>query len=528
MQKLGIIILGLCLSGVTYNQEKMIVFFKDKNAANQLQEFSKRTKERRVRNNVRPDAKDLVVNSDYLAALSQDGELLGVSRWLNAVSYSSSLSDEELVTKHPFILKTIRIGKARTEQNRGEQMSEEKALDYGMAATQIEQLSLDCLHDLGYTGNGIYLAVIDAGFNNMDNIDYFDSVHLEGRILDNYDFVNNTSFVYALSGHGTAVSSCIVAEKDSPDKYIGAAKDVNLALYVTEDITSETEIEEFNLVLALERCDSAGVDLANISLGYFNFDDTTTSHVYADLDGQTTIASIGVNTAFSKGIIVLTSAGNSGPSNISTPCDASDGFCVGAIDEFGDYASFSSVGPNAVGQVKPDVVAMGKDAWVIMASGDLSSGSGTSFSSPIMAGATACLIEANPTKTAGQIMDAIRESAHQFSTPDNFLGYGIPDFCSANDLLNNSAGINGTTIYGPNVYPVPASDYIIVSGLEEINKQVKITLFSTSGAVVLSELYKVNKGETVFSISGVAAGMYTMQVTENGGKSHYKRVLISD
>ena len=349
--------------------------------------------------------------------------------------------------------------------------------DVTSSATQIEQLNLDCLHDLGYTGNSIYLAVIDAGFNNMDNINYFDSVYLESRVLDNYNFVNNTPFVYAFSGHGTAVSSCIVAEKAGMDNYAGAAIDVSLALYVAEDVTSETEIEEFNVVLALERCDSAGVDLANISLGYFNFDDSTTSHVYADLDGQTTIAAMGVNTAFSKGIVVLTSAGNSGPSNISTPCDASDGLCVGAIDEFGDYASFSSVGPNAAGQVKPDVAAMGKDSWVIMASGDLSVGSGTSFSSPIMAGATACLIQANPTKTAGQIMEAIRESAHQFSAPDGLLGYGIPDFCVANDILNNSAVINESAFGKLQVYPVPASEFIIVGGFGQTKTEIKTMLF---------------------------------------------------
>jgi subtilisin family serine protease len=528
MQKLGIVILGLFLSNATYSQEKMIVFFKDKNTENQLQEFSERSKDRRERNKVKADAKDLLVNTDYLVALAEDGVLMGTSRWLNAVAFSSSLSVSELIARHSFISKITEAGKGSGQGAPDKLHTGEKSLNYGMAATQIEQLNLDCLHDLGYTGNSIYLAVIDAGFNNMDNINYFDSVYLESRVLDNYDFVNNTPFVYAFSGHGTAVSSCIVAEKDGMDNYAGAAIDVSLALYVAEDVTSETEIEEFNVVLALERCDSAGVDLANISLGYFNFDDSTTSHVYADLDGQTTIAAMGVNTAFSKGIIVLTSAGNSGPSNISTPCDASDGFCVGAIDEFGDYASFSSVGPNAAGQVKPDVAAMGKDAWVIMASGDLSTGSGTSFSSPIMAGATACLIQANPTKTAGQIMAAIRESAHQFSTPDSLLGYGIPDFCVANDILNNSAVINESVFDILQVYPVPAREFIIVDGLGETKTEIKTMLFSASGATVLDEIHDVNEGKIVMPVSGIEAGVYTLELTEKNDARHYTRILITD
>ena len=317
--------------------------------------------------------------------------------------------------------------------------------------------------------------------------------------------------------------------KTALDNYAGAAIDVSLALYVAEDVTSETEIEEFNVVLALERCDSAGVDLANISLGYFNFDDSTTSHVYADLDGQTTIAAMGVNTAFSKGIIVLTSAGNAGPSNISTPCDASDGFCVGAIDEFGDYASFSSVGPNAAGQVKPDVAAMGKDAWVIMASGDLSTGSGTSFSSPIMAGATACLIQANPTKTAGQIMDAIRESAHQFSAPDSLLGYGIPDFCVANDILNNSAVINESVFDKLQVYPVPASEFIIVDGLGETKTEIKTTAFQYFRSDRFVRNTRCERGgKIVMRVSGIEAGVYTLELTEKNDVRHYKRILITD
>jgi subtilisin family serine protease len=226
---------------------------------------------------------------------------------------------------------------------------------------------------------------------------------------------------------------------------------------LSEDVATETEIEEFNLVAALERCDSIGVDVVNISLGYFEYDDSTTSHVYADLDGLTTIAAIGVNVAATKGIFVASSAGNSGPSNISTPCDAIGTFCVGAVDEFDDLAFFSSVGPSADGRIKPDVAARGQGAWLIGQSGVLGQGSGTSFSSPILAGATACLIQANPNRTVQEVMDAMRQSASQFSAPDEFKGYGIPDFCVAHEILSDDTGLadfNETKLI---VYPVPTS-----------------------------------------------------------------------
>ena len=491
-------------------QEKMIVFLTDKNQKSAIV-FSERSEMRRTKNNVEIDSKDIPVSKNYIDALSADGQILNESRWLNAITIETNLSVEELQLKHEFIdhIWTIKNGQSTQPRKDLIDLNAQKAFDYGNADTQVRQINANCLHDLGYTGIGVYLAVIDAGFKGMDTITYFDSIYLENRVIDKYDFINNTTDVYDFSSHGTAVSSCIFAEKLGPNAHIGTAVDVDIALYVSEDASSETLIEEFNLVVALERCDVQGVDVANISLGYLGFDDPSEDHVYNDLDGVTTIAAIGVNTAASKGIVVVTSAGNSGPSTISTPCDADSCLCVGAIDGIGNYAPFSSVGPSADGQIKPDVVAMGKEAWVVIDDGQLVSGNGTSFSSPVMAGAVACLIQANPTATVEVIIQSIRENANQFLAPDEFIGYGIPDFCSANDFLE----IDGLSQNKLVSYPNPTAGKVIIKGVNNI-KANEVQIINILGASVVAKI-SVISNQLHIDLSPSPSGIYFCKINGN-------------
>lgn len=497
-----------------YAQEKMIVFLKDKEQKSTIA-FSKRSEIRRAKNNVVIDSKDFPVSKNYIKALSADGQILNESRWLNAVTIETNFSAEALQIKYEFIdyIWTIKKGKYAQPRKDIIDLGAQKVFDYGNADTQVRQINANCLHDLGYTGTGVYLAVIDAGFRGMDTISYFDSIYLENRVIDKYDFINNTTDVYNFSSHGTAVSSCIFAEKLGPEAHIGTAVDVDIALYISEDVASETLIEEFNLVAALERCDVQGVDVANISLGYLDFDDPLEDHVYADLDGVTTIAAMAVNTAASKGIVVVTSAGNSGPSTISTPCDADSCLCVGAIDGQGNYAFFSSIGPSADGQVKPDVVAMGKDTWVVIDNGQLISGNGTSFSSPVTAGAVACLVQANPTATVEEIIQSIRESASQFTTPDVFTGYGIPDFCIANDSLIDYTGIDPLVQDELVAFPNPTSGKIIIKGAKNVNAN-EVQIINVLGSSILAKVNIVSN-QLHIDISSNPNGIYFCKINGN-------------
>lgn len=523
MKTIGLLITFCALYFLSSAQDKMIIFFKDKQSS-QVIELTDLALKRRAKNNVQLDSYDIPVSESYIQQICTVGNILNVSRWLNAVSFSSELSNDALMSQFSFIASIKRINSTPSTNVKKELNNTTKSLDYGASFEQIDQIGLNCLHDLGFTGEGIYLAVIDAGFVNMDIINYFDSVYLENRVIDVHDFVNNGN-VYNYATHGTLVSSCIVAEKPGPNKYIGTAKDVKLALYVSEDITSETEIEEFNLVAALERCDSVGVDVVNISLGYADFDDTTTSHVYADFDGVTTIAAQGVNIAYTKGIIVSASAGNSGPGTIGTPCDADYCLCIGAIDEFGDYASFSSVGPSADNQVKPDVVTRGRDAWLIDENGDLIQANGTSFSSPIMAGAIACLVQAHPTSSVDQIMDAIRMSSSQFNSPDIFLGYGIPDLCVANDILTNSASILEFEQNDFLVFPIPAKESIHITS--DLNGEIELNIYDLLGSKVHSERIIKGAEASEIDLNNYSSGVYTIELKSlKSGLSIVKQIVI--
>lgn len=518
MKTLSIILFTISVAFISSAQDTKIVFLKEGSKQAQSVDYSQfvspRSVARRERQGIGFDELDAPVNKEILALLSSEGELKNVSKWLNAVALNTPSSVDELMAKYDFI-ERIQVVKHSKSTSIEKFANDTKSLNYGMAINQVEQLNLDCLHDMGYTGSGVYLAVIDAGFRNMDTIAYFDSVYLENRVLDEFNFVSNNTTIYGSSGHGTAVSSCIVGEKVAPLEYAGTGVDVDLALYLSEDVGSETEIEEFYLVTALERADSVGIDVVNISLGYFEYDDSTETHLYSDLDGLTTISAVGVNVAATKGIFVANSAGNSGPSNISTPCDAIGSFCVGAVNEQGDLAGFSSLGPAADGRVKPDVVARGQDTWLIGQSGQLGQSNGTSFSSPVLAGATACLIQANPNRTVQEVMDAIRESSSQFNNPDEFKGYGIPDFCVAHDILSDNTGLDEFNEENLLVYPVPASEVVFIAGLPSSTADVTISVYNNLGELVLNETLSATNAQIELNINKLSNGLYNLVLSQD-------------
>lgn len=492
-------------------QNTFIVYLKDKDLSIDLNEtFSDRSMQRRIKNNVRFDHFDYPVNRDYVDQLNDDCSILNTSRWLNAISLETHLTSAVLLAKYSFIKGIKKIEKNKSEVNKWISTSNKNA-DYGVGFAQIEQINLACLHEDDKTGSDIYVAILDAGFNEMNNMTSFDSLKLSNRILDVHDFVHNDDFVYDYSDHGTMVSSCIVAQKSEGMKFIGTAKSVDIALYVTEDVTSETELEEFNLVAGLERCDVQGVDIANISLGYFDLDNPTETHVFSDLDGETTVASIGVNVAFSKGILVVVAAGNSGPSHISTPCDAKDGLCVGAVKPNSDYANFSSVGPTADNRIKPDVAARGESSVVIDITDNPTLADGTSFATPITTGGLACLMESNPSSTVEEVIQVIRQSASQSTTPDNLLGYGLVNFCEADQLLK-SAAMDDLNSAQFKLFPNPATNSFNVELAQSSSQNYRIV--NNIGMIISSGT--IANGSSSVNCSEFSNGMYIFEVELDG------------
>jgi serine protease AprX len=307
--------------------------------------------------------------------------------------------------------------------------------DYGVSYGQNRQIGVTTLHTLGYNGDGVTVAVFDAGFKNIDKIPAFLKHQANGRLTLGYDAADLDNEFIRSDNHGTAVSSCAGAYDKG--KYIGSAPLAHYILYRSERGATETPLEELNWCKVAELADSAGVDMITSSLGYNQYDDKTLSYTQSQLDGSTSFISFGAKVAVEKGILVLNSAGNSGDNNwrkIGTPADVATVLTVGAVDIKDKYGKFSSQGNAADGTIKPDISALGILAYVGSPSGGYYQGYGTSYATPIAAGGVACLLQAFPELTPVEINNIIRATATKTSSPDSFAGYGVARFDLAYEL----------------------------------------------------------------------------------------------
>ena len=294
-----------------------------------------------------------------------------------------------------------------------------------MSDKQQEVYNLPPLHQAGYHGQGILMAVCDGGFQNADTLSCFRDSLLSGH----YDFTDDKGDFYGVTGnHGTC---CLSAISGITEGYHGAATQAKYYLMRSEEYATESPKEMDNLVAALEKADSLGVNIFSVSLGYSQFDNPSWTLDKSDLDGRTTRVSVAATIAARKGMLVCVAAGNDGNNpwqTISVPADADSVLAVGAVDTLRTIGGFSSHGPSADGRVKPDVCAVGVQTALINPSGTIINSNGTSFATPMLAGLAACLWSALPTENAMQIRERILRSADRYATPDaTQYGYGIPD-----------------------------------------------------------------------------------------------------
>ncbi len=420
--------------------------------SNPSQFLTQRSINRRTRYNIPIDTTDLPIPPSYLDSIRQAGTvtILNVSKWLNQVCISTT--DNAALTRinnFSFVQSTSGIA-ARVNNNGDAQRPVNKFLlesiespaapaavqntndfyGYGSSYNQVRIHNGEFLHNYGFRGQGMQMCITDAGFLNYLSLPTFDSVRNNGQILGTWDFVANNSSVNEDDSHGMRCFSTIAA--NIPGTFTGTAPAASFYLYRTEDVFSEYPVEEQNWAAAAERGDSLGIDVFSISLGYTTYDNSSLSYNYStDMTGNKTMITRAVNLAAKKGILVVAAAGNDGNDSwryIATPADADSALTVGAININRQPASFSSYGPNADGQIKPDVAAVG--AGVVVASsstGQPSFSNGTSFACPIMAGIGACLWQAFPEVKNMDIIQGLRQSADRFATPDDRTGYGIPD-----------------------------------------------------------------------------------------------------
>ena len=340
-----------------------------------------------------------------------------------------------------------------------------------------------------------------------------------GGILYTYDFVLDTENIYEYQGnsHGTKVLSTIAGFVE--DEYYGTAPDASFYLFRTEDVSSETPVEECYWVEAVEVADSLGVDIINTSLGYKGYDNPNYSHSQFDIDGYTTFITRGANIANSKGILLVNSAGNSSTNGIIAPADSQGVLSIGAVDSEGIYASFSSQGSDIQPSVKPDIVAQGYQSKVINIYDQIVSNSGTSFSSPIMAGAIACFMQAYPRLSSNEIMNLIRESSSQFNSPDYLLGYGIPNLYTAYDLALN------LTLNDFVVFPNPTVDYLNIISQWNVSNYL-LDIFDMNGKLIHSRYFSNPRSK--ISTYEFSKGIYLMKISytiKGENKSIIKKII---
>lgn len=398
--------------------------------------LSSRAIARRQRQGIAIDSLDLPVNPAYVQQLQSLGvKVRGTSRWHNTVMVASNDSNMvgrvsqlafvdscKLLYQSPVMPEAVK----RTKVERSLFPDSLAFGRYGNGYQQIKQLGGLALHEAGFTGKGMRIAILDAGFRNVDRIPAFGNV----RIVATKDFAPRpTKDIFEEHYHGTMVLSTMAMNR--PDTMIGTAPDADYVLIRTEDIPTETPAEEDTWTMGVEFADSIGADVINSSLGYHKWDNDTVNIRLRDLNGHTTFISQTASMIAAKGMVLCNSAGNDGTSSwhkINVPADAPDILTVGAVDVAGEIAPFSSLGPAQDGRVKPDVCSRGRMAYVVNGEGMITTANGTSFASPIMCGMVACLWQANPQLTARQLIALVRRCSDRWQWPDNVYGYGIPDF----------------------------------------------------------------------------------------------------
>ena len=522
---------------------KYWVQFTDKNdspySINNPEEYlSERAIQRRQDYNIAIDNYDIPVNQSYIQAVAGKGAtILNPSKWLNGVSIE--LSDPSVISdieSLPFVQKVRLLQNDDMKQQVKEKtffsnefMSAADNADYrmyyGMAYDQINQLNGIALHETGYQGQGIWIGVCDGGYDYVDKHEVFEDMYNNDRLIGTRDFVHKNGSVYNESSHGTSCLSLMAG--NIPDKYVGTAPLASYFLCRTEDVSSENMIEEYNWVSAAEFLDSIGIDIISTSLGYVDFDLPQWDHVYSDLDGETSVITIGSEIACSKGILCVTSAGNEGGTSfpyISVPSDGKNVLTVGAVDKDGNKAFFSSVGPTFDGRIKPDVMAHGSIVMVAVTWGTgYAEGSGTSFSCPVLAGMAACLWQANKQLPASSIRDLLRQNANYSDNPNNNYGYGIPDFKDAfEDMIigeNPNFVINSLI----SVFPNPSDGNVNVN-IETIG-EVCVEVYDHIGKLLYSNMVtRYYISELNSFLDGLSSGVYLIKVNDDENNQTVKLV----
>jgi serine protease AprX len=522
---------------------KHLIYFRDKagtpfTVTNPLAFLSARAIQRRQRQNIAVLPRDLPVSPAYVQQLKAVAgvQLWYTSRWFNAAVVACDSATLQQVQALPFIRSahTLNRGLPGTHQPKGEEADELPALErgtrsqYGKAYTQAQMVGAVQMHDAGYRGEGMQIAVFDAGFPGVNTASAFASIFSEQRLASTFNVVSKSTAVFTSNNHGTHCLSAIGANQSG--LYIGTAPKATFRLYITEDVASEHPVEEVNWLIAAEKADSAGVDIISSSVGYSTFDYPSINYTYANLDGRTALSTRAATVAARVGMVVVNSAGNEGSSSwryVTAPADADSILAVGAVDSLSRVAGFSSRGPTADGRIKPNVAAMGVQTAYVSPSGMITRGNGTSYACPVVAGLVAGFWQANPTLTAQQVISFLQRSGSQATTPDGEVGYGLPHFARAYNLANPGAPLAAAPP-APHqhllIYPNPAKDDELYLHLapDFQGLPLQVAIYDSRGALVTEQQVAPTTAAAVRLQPGALVnGVYTCRI----GNGREQRVV---
>ncbi|WP_047547884.1 S8 family serine peptidase [Psychroserpens sp. Hel_I_66] len=529
-----ILFIGIvCFQFAAFAQQDAWVYFNQKenieaSIANPISILTQQAIDRKTANGIAIDERDVPVNESYITMLKSPETGVTVfakSKWFNSVYVRGSeedinalVDDFDFVDSVEFADESLNMSRVDVSEDKFAIENNEVVFNYGNTLNQVEMINADALHLQDYTGEGVIVAVLDSGFPNVDTMGAFQRLRDNGDLLDGYDFVRRDDNVYAFSAndHGTKVLSDMAGFIQ--DQFVGTAPDASYYLFLTEDVASETPVEEAYWVEAAERSDSLGVHIINTSLGYKTYQNPAYTHTNEDLDGNTTFITRGANIANEKGILVVTSAGNSGSSGVGAPADGTGVLSIAAVDANGNYAGFSSQGSNFQATQKPDVAAQGLASFVVDNTNTIINNNGTSFSSPIMAGGIASLWQALPDATNEEIKDYVRMSASQYTTPDFLIGYGIPDLQLALDI---GLSLQEEDFFEFKVYPNPAVDILNIQ-IPSANDITTLKIYDVLGKSVLE--LNITDMSSQLDVSSMASGIYVMTFQSGNASKTFKLI----
>ena len=532
-----------CLTTKTIAQDRYAVFFKFKpqkeySLGSPSKFLTEKAIQRRAREKFPIDSLDLPVTASYIQGISSlSQELLYVSKWLNAAIVVTDAEGKKKMEGLPFVQKVDWVAKgfiSRTGNRNSTEVSSAQPKkwvleqSYRQAAAydfQNELLGIPAMHQAGFTGKGITVAVFDSGFPGLDKATAFSHVFTNSQVLGQLNVVRPwTKDVFRDNEHGTQVASLILANQAGT--LVAGAHQAKVIFAITEDVATEYPIEELNWVRAAEYADSLGVDIINSSLGYLDFDEPSLTYTKSQLDGKTTYVTRGATLAAKRGILVVNSVGNygsAGSSSLVAPADAVGILAVGAVNSSSTVSSFSSRGPTADGRIKPELVAFGQSPVLIRGSGQVGAASGTSFSAPQIAALAAGLWQAKPEWTKDELLTNLLKSGSQYATPDQNLGYGIPNFRSA--FYGALLGLNEEVELGSNVYPNPLRTESLSI---RFGKELRMTLqvLDSSGRKVVERVGErfAAKDPYLFNLADLPSGIYFIQLLD-GKEIVYKKLI---